>query len=220
MLIDDFLATVAPDLPGCPTPSLRLAVIAAAKEFFTESMVWDEIQDEVQIIANVQDYSLDAPEAGVKCIGLKAIYAPWMVRGQLIGSTMADIARELPTWNTATGGLPSHYTRAFDFDNFRVFPIPSNVPASGSTVRPHAIYTITDAATKLPDDMVLRYGEAIASGAKYRLMLQPKKTWSADAALAAYHKQQFEDGKIRAKVDAMHSKTTGDHYVPPRIFGR
>jgi hypothetical protein len=219
MLILDFVANnVQADLPGCPASAMKKAVIDAAKDFLTESQVWNEIQDPLLILSGVNEYSLDAPSTGVKCIDIKAVYAPWMPRGELIGVSMDQLAFALPNWDTAIGGQPSHYTRAFDFSNFRVFPYPSNVPA-GTQVRVHGVYTLTDTATQIPDDIVTRYGEKIASGAKYRLMLNPKKTWT-DLQLAKYHKDEFENGKISAKVDAMHAKTSGDHRVPPRRFGQ
>lgn len=217
MLISDFVANVLPDLPGCPTASVKKAVIDAAKEFLTESQVWNEIQDPLLILAGVNEYSLDGPSTGAKCIDIKAIYAPWMARGELFGVNMEQLASVFPFWDTATGSQPTHYTRAFDFTNFRVFPFPANVP-SGTQVRVHGVYTLTDAATVIPDDIVDRYGERIASGAKYRLMLNPGKTWS-NPQLAKYHRDEFDNGKISAKVDAMHAKTTGNFIVPARRFG-
>jgi hypothetical protein len=218
MLIADFLPRLLPDLPGCPSAAVKQALIDAAKEFLTESQVWNEVQDPTQIVSGVQEYSLDAPDSSARCIDVRAIYAPWMPRGSLIGVTLAQIARDDPAWAERTGSQPVYYTRAFDFSNYRVFPMPTNVPA-GTQVRVHGVYTLTDAATKLPDDIVTRYGEAIASGAKQRLMVQPGKTWSNDK-LAVFHLGRFESGKLNAKIDAMHGQTTGDIFVPPRRFGQ
>lgn len=211
--IVDLLKFVLPEVSGCPSATAKLAIIDAAKEFLTFSGVWNEIQDPVVLEEGEPNYDLEAP-TGARCINLKAVYAPWASRGELQGLT----SDQLPVdWQTAEGNLPYAYTRAMDFSSIRVYPIPTNVDGT-SAIRMHAIYTLKDTATSMPDDIVERYRDAICDGAKARLMVKPKQTWT-DLATAAYYQAMFNDKKLVAKVHAEHSKTRGNITVPPLKFG-
>lgn len=213
ILIADLLKYVLPEVSGCPTATAKLAIIDAAKELFTFSGLWNEIQDPVTLNEGEANYDLEAPP-GAQCISLKAVYAPWASYGELTGFT----ADQMPTdWQTAEGNLPSAYTRAFDFTSIRVYPIPTNVDGT-SAIRMHAVYTLKDTATTIPDDIVSRYRDLITDGAKARLMIKPKQTWT-DLPTAAIYQGRFNDGKLAAKVNAEKSKTRGNVTVPPRLFG-
>jgi hypothetical protein len=213
MTLEDFCKYVLPDVPGCPTFTAKQAVLAAATEFLTFSGAWNEIQDPVDVQDNVSEYDLDAP-SGARAIDIKAIYT---TSGELVPVTLRELAQILPTWQTAEGSAPAYYTRAFDFTTIRVYPKPVNPPAETLTM--HVVYTLKDTATTIPDAIVQRYQEPIASGAKARLMVMAKVAWS-DPKLALYHKAMFDDGKLAARVTASHDKTPAGLYVPARAFGQ
>jgi hypothetical protein len=215
MTLDDFLKYVLPEVPGCPTVTAKQAVLDAADEFLTFTGAWDEVQDAIPLLADVQEYELEAP-TGARCIDLKAVYTR---AGQLEGVTIRQLAVLLPNWQSAEASHPSHYTRAFDFSNIRVYPLPT--APDGETIAMHAVYTVTDRATTIPDVIVQRYREPIAAGAKARLQrMSPKVATWADARAAKERQDEFEDGKLAARVTANHSKTTGALYVPARAFGQ
>lgn len=213
MLISNFLPYVLPDVPGCPTAVAKAAVRLAAKEFLTDTGAWNEIQDPVTVVANAQEYDLEAP-SGARCIDLKDIYTSC---GRLTPKTIDQLSIVMPDWATAEGNIPAYYTRAFDFTTYRVFPKPT--APNGMVMRPHAVYTLLDTATAIPDEIVERYAEVIASGAKARLMTMPKVAWQ-DLQLAGYHKGVFEEGKSVARITAAHNKTSGAARAKPRRFGQ
>lgn len=215
MLITDFLKYVLPEVPGCPTVSAKQAILDSATEFLTYSGAWNELQDPIALSALNNEYDLDAP-TGARCIDIRAVYATFYSTGHLQPATMTQIALLFPQWATATANLPSHYTRAFDFNTIRVFPIPDN--PNGEVIRIHAVYTLKADATLIPDDIVERYREVIAAGAKTRL-LRMGAQWK-DMAMSAFYKTEFENGKLVAKVTAEHGKTRGYVTAPARRFGQ
>lgn len=209
----DFLKYVLPHVPGCPSVTARQAVLDAAREFLSESQVWDEIQDPIPVADDVQEYDLEAP-VGALCIDVREIY---LRTGTLIPVTVAQLSSVLPDWQTAQGSQPRFYTRSFDFSSIRIFPKP--LEPAGQTMRVHGVYTLSEAATDIPDAIVARYREPIASGAKYRLMVLPGQTWT-DLRLAEHHKNKFDDAVMTARITAQHGKTAGSAAVRPRAFGR
>lgn len=217
MTITDFLRYVLPGISGVPTPLARQAVIDAATEFLTETKVWDEIQGDVTLVDGAPDYDLDAPSGG-RCIDLKEVYAFWAPDGRLRGVTMSQLAREMPNWQTAQGSLPSHYTRAFDYSSVRVFPTPKE-PTADAVIRMHGVYTLREDATAIPDEIVRRWREPIAAGARARLLITSKDNPWRDLDLGQYEMRRFREGISEAQIYAEHSKTTGAVTVPPIRFG-
>ena len=218
MLIADFLNEfVYPDVVGCSAADMTLAVRRAATEFFIETGAWNEIQDPVPLVARTNEYGLDAP-TGALVIDVRDVYATWMVNGRLIPTTIAQLAYEMPNWASAEADRASRYTRAFDFTSIRVYPLPT-APTSSDVMRIHAVYSLKRSATTIPDDIVERWGEVIASGAKSRLMVMPRVKWF-EPKLAVYHGDLFASAKLAAKVNAEMSKTRGVVTAAPRAFGR
>jgi hypothetical protein len=60
--------------------------------------------------------------------------------------------------------------------------------------------------------------DAIASGAKARLLMMPGVPWS-NPALGAYYRQSFDASIIDARIEEMHDRVPGRLTVQPRIFG-
>jgi hypothetical protein len=215
--ITDFLRYVLPGISGVPSAVARQAVIEAAQEFLRETKVWDEIQDPIRLGDGVNEYDLEAPR-GAKCIDLQDVYAHWAPDGRLRGMTQSQLARQSPEWATARGGLPVAYTRAADFQTIRVYPIPTE-PQRDAVIRMHAVYTLSDDATELPEEIVSRWREALVHGARSRLLITSKDNPWRDLELGEYHRRQFRDGLQEAQIYAEHGKTRGEVIVPPIRFG-
>lgn len=90
---------------------------------------------------------------------------------------------------------------------------------AGAEVEAVAILEPLITATTVPD-LLLEYTEGIASGAKYRLMLQPGKAWSSPD-LAIYHRRAFDDAVgaafARSETGGVISTITAK---PKGAFGR
>jgi hypothetical protein len=217
MTLDDFLVYVLPDVPGCPSALAKQAVLDTAIDFLTHSKAWNEVQDPITLLAGTGSnvFDLEAP-VGARCIDLRNVYTSWG-SGQLVGKTLREISMILPTWQIAEANLPTWFTRAQDFSTFTVYPIPTTT--NGETITPHAVYTLKRTATTLPDDIVDRFRDAIADGAKFRLKSMTKKTWS-DPARSKVHRDDYEAARSRALVESIRDKTPGALTVTPRRFGQ
>lgn len=214
MTLLDFLDdNVMADVPGCPTAVAKKALLKTAIDFLSVSKAWSEVQDPIAVVDGVADYDFDAP-TGARCIEIKAVYTK---TGEIDGVNMTELALRMPNWQDAAGSSPLMYTRAFDFSSLRVYPMPTN--PNGETLRVHAVYTLTDTATSIPDDIVQRYADALSCGTKARLMLIPKTDWQ-DLKLAGYHKGEYETARSVAQITAAHDKTAGAVRARPRRFGQ
>lgn len=56
----DFLPLLAPHLPGCPDPSLKLYLASAASDFFARSYIWRDEIDAIFVAPRVIEYDLSA----------------------------------------------------------------------------------------------------------------------------------------------------------------
>lgn len=213
MLITDLLKFVTPHVPGCPTPTVRQAVMDSAIEFLTESQAWDEILDPVPVVDGVYEYDLEAPQGAV-CIDVKDVYTR---TSRLVGKTVGELAEIMPDWQTAQASSPAYYTRGFSYTSLRVCPIP--LDPVDETITVHGIFTLSPTATQIPDVIVTRHREAIVSGALGRLMLMPGQSWT-NAQLGQYHRDLANDKRASARVTAAHSKTSQSPSVRPRRFGQ
>lgn len=212
MDITDFNEYVYPDVRGCPTADVTRAVRDAATEFLTFSGAWKEVQEPMPLVADERQYFLSAPTDG-RCIDILNVYT---LAGELIPQTLQQLAVTFPDWQSCEGNVPSHYTRAKDYTSIDVYPLPTD-PGS-ETLTFHAVYTLRDTATTIPDEIVYRYKDALVSGALKRLLAMARTPWQ-DLKLAAYHAGQFQDAKEAARITARHDKTAGHITVPSRVFG-
>lgn len=212
MKLEALLFYVLPDVPGAPDVTVKQALLLSTIEFCVQTHAWDEIQDPIALEDGVNEYDIDVLQ-GSRVVAIKNI---WAANRELRPVTMTELQQLVPNWQTATGSFPSYYNAPDDLGSFRVYPIP--VDANGAEITLRATYAPTLTATSVPDAVLNRYLEPIISGAKHRLMVAPGKGWS-NSELALYHKQQFDEGVIRAKIDILHDKTQGSVRVKPVRFG-
>lgn len=212
MQISALLPEILPDVPGVPDPVAIQAIRQSCIEFCVETHAWDEIQDPINLIDGVNLYDIDVP-AGARVVTVKNIF---MTNSELRPVSMVELQTVMPNWQTATGSLPAYYNTTGDLGTVRVYPTPSQSNGAQITVR--AVYAPTLATLSVPDAVINRYLEPIMSGALHRLMMAPGKGWS-NPQLAVYHKAQFDDGVVRAKIDILHEKTQGSIKVKPVRFG-
>lgn len=211
MQIDPILPFVLPEVPGCPDPLARAHVLLAAMQFCRESRAWNEFQDPITLQAGVSEYDLDTPSDGITL----SILGVWIGPLELKPVSMHQLQDKLPQWRTLQGNEPVFYNAAQDFGSISVYPTPN---ASGMQMLVQAYYQPKITSTTLPDFIGDRYLEAIAAGAKARLMTMPGVPWSNNG-LAAVYKQAFDDAVSAARIEQDHGRTPGTLTVRPRAFG-
>lgn len=213
-LLDFVDKYVMADVPGCPTAVAKEKAFKAAQDFLTFSQVWVEVQDPEYVVARVRDYPLWAP-TGARCIDILNIYTR---AGALVPRTIQQLADEMPNWQSAEGSVPQFYTRSFDFTTFYVYPLPTD--PGDETLSVHGVYTLKEGATSILDEIVERFGEVIAHGAKERLMTMAGGVTWANPQLAIYHRNEYDTGRSVARITAAHGKTSGAAVARPRRFGQ
>lgn len=204
---EDLYPLILPEVPGCPIPTVRMAINRAARELCTQGLAWREDAYNVYLRPDAFEYDMDA-DCGAEVVVLNSA----KIDGRPL-SLMTD-PRALVSWGSRTGGVQRV---AVSPDALRVWvdPMPSDkqVMTLNVALRPSL------RATTLPEVIVRRYEEALASGAKWFLMRMPRQTWT-DGAAATVAKGEFDMKVGEARVEAETGNVTGSLRVTPRAFGR
>jgi hypothetical protein len=206
------LPYLLPETPGVPDALAEQAIMRAAHEFCTESGVWNEIQDPVSVIDNVNEYDLDKPTGSV-IVTIKSI---WMVNRELVPVTMERLQELIPNWQEAKGSDPAYYNCPNDWSVVRIYPIPYGANKAKMTIR--AIYAPAQFGSTLPQFLVDKHLDDLLAGAKARLMQMPGKAWS-NPQLAMLNQAAFNDGITKAKVGIAHDRVAGSVRVRPVRYG-
>lgn len=205
MKLSDFHRFILPEVVGCPEPMVDQAILQTVYEFCDQSGAWDEFQDPQTIQADVVDYDLDPPAGGIVL----------RVREVWINDRLLEFS---PTWEVAHWGNqkgdPIRYNAAVDRSQIRVFPAPN---ATGGQLKVRAVYAPSLSATTLPDFLIQRYAEGIASGVKAKLMLMSGAVWSSPQ-LGAYYRDVFTSSMVNARIESMHERVEGSLRVRHRPF--
>lgn len=179
---EDFFPDVLPDVPGCPSDVAIRAIRHAVIEFCEKSLIHQITQDPISIRANYSDYDLEAP----KGFRVHKVMKAWFKGVELTPVAPDDITTP-DTYNTVIGDYtpsksePTGYTQK-DFDSVSFLPIPNQSHTNAITMRV-ALVPLRD-STQVEDFLYEQWGEAIASGAKARLMLNPGKPYTNQEAAA------------------------------------
>lgn len=211
MKIEDFYRYVAIECQGAPDELLRQAIVQAAKDFCSRTHAWSQITDPIDLIDGQADYDLDFP-FGASPITVDAV---WCGGREMRAVTMAQISDVLPDWRTAESNVPQFYNMAHSLSSIRVFATPKD-PADSLVLS--IVYEPTLAATTLPDFLLDGNGEAIATGAKGRLMLMHNKQWS-NAPIGAAYRDAFDNMIVDERIKILHDRVPGTIRVQPRRFG-
>ena len=208
MKLDAFHPHVLTEVLGCPAPLMDLHLVSAAAEFCRETLAWTEAQDPMPLVNGMADYELDMPDQAYAC----TVRDVWLGGRRLTPITL----HALQGFGAGESNEPTHYNASSERGTLRVYPTPANV--TGQALVTRTAFAPVMAATTLPDFLGQRHMEVIASGAKARLMLIPGQAWS-NPQLGAYHRQQFDNGVLNARIEEAHDRVPGTLTVQPRRFG-
>lgn len=188
--LSSLLDRVNDEFPTVPRLLALRMLSDSAKEFLTRTHAWQETLTPVALRPGVFSYEL-APDSGVQVASLREV--------RLDGRRVDPIASEIPQrWgHTLSAGRPDVYTQIGP-STIQLWPSPD--AASSVTVLAALTLALSAPDANIPDDVVGEYGEAIASGAKMRLVRQANKAWFAPDAAAMYgvpYYQAIADAKRR-----------------------
>lgn len=213
MTLDEFYPYILAEVQGCPDPTININLVAAAIEFCTKSLAWSETTAPIALVNTQANYVITAPSDSRALMPRDV----WLDGSRLVPKTVDELAAVLPNWPTATGSNPAYYNASVTRGSIRVYPTPASVVAQALLIR--AAYIPTPAAQTLPDFLGHYHMEAIASGAKARLMATPTKDWF-NPELGLYHRGMFDAAIIDAKNTEAHDRVQGSISVVPRRFGQ
>lgn len=182
---DKFLPLVRPDVAGCPEFTILEHVRLAARDFCEATLIWKDFIDPFKTKSNQAVYQVDAPAEAHR---YEKLYCDGKELQQLN-------VRDLPEDWMGRVDKPYGYL-IFNAGEVQLYPTPS------------AAYDITGVAwltpdTEIPDWMFARHREAIAFGAKHRLMEIIGKEWSNPAG-AAFNSGKFAEAKLKLAGQKYH----------------
>jgi hypothetical protein len=173
------------DLPGLTSFAAANELRKAAQEFCRRTGVWRKTMDTMTLTAtDIHDFELSSTEKVVKITSAK-----------LNGQTLDPLTRE--QLDDQNRGIT-----AISATQFQLYP----EPASGDTLDLKVTLTPSNTALGVEDFIYDDYAEAIAYGAKARLMRR-KDTDYYDPAEAEVNEARFERAISQAHFDAAKGKT-------------
>lgn len=168
---------IMPHVAQCPAPLIEHELKRAAQLFFQQSRAWQVTLNPVSRLANDADVVVPMDSSDQELVRVES--ARW--NGKPLEPRTADEMdqRFVDDWRDHSG-TPEAYIQITP-GVMTLYP----VPADAGTLTLRVSVRPSETATGIPDDLAARFRDALATGAKSRLMLYQGKPWSApDMGLA------------------------------------
>lgn len=191
--ISSLCSRVTPELTGCPDvvaiEYLRDAVI----EFCDRSWYWAEELSPINTVANTATYTLSAPSGESIISSIISVSHKDTV---LKRRTETEMDRLISGWKDE-GGLQANSYTSTVVNVIRLYPYPTD--SVTGAIKARVALKPSRTATTIPQSIYDNYLEAIAAGAKSRLMAMTNQPWS-NPAMSAYYQSIFDRGITSAKI--------------------
>lgn len=188
---DYWLDEIMPSMTGLEIQFAIKHIRGAAIDFCEQSYAWRFDPIAININANQRQYSLSASFDDTEIVRVEQVFVSGK---QITVTSMSGLAQHNINFINVKG-TPTQYTQEFT-ERISLYPLPDKGIVGGLTykisLRPSRI------ADGMHDSIGKRYFDAIAHGAKARLLEIPSKPWS-DPNLAAYHRAKFDMVVARAR---------------------
>ncbi|NSX14950.1 hypothetical protein HTY52_12780 [Cupriavidus taiwanensis] len=196
----DLFNEVLPELPGVSEALATNAIRNTIIEFCRGSWCWRYFMDPLPVLAGLSACELDPPPGAEVTQVLVA-----KVDGkEILPKSETDLTALMPRWQTETG-TPKYYLTD-DPMQIILAPVPDTKIMGGLVVT--VALQPTRGSTGFPTWIWSRYFDALASGAKARLMAMPGKPWT-NLQQAVLYRAQFELTVAAAKVESQNSLSRG-----------
>lgn len=191
----DWYPDLMPHLPGCPAPIVEHELRRACQVFFEGSRAWKKKLPAIAITAGDESKMLTTGDVGIDVVRVEQA---WYDGKPLDVFTLEELAGAFSDdWRSHTG-TPIAIIQ-MEPGIVRLYPLPNANATIGLVVE--ASIKPSDSAAGIPDNHRVKFKEAIASGAKGRLMLYPNKPWSnVDSALAMV--SAFDAAVSKSRLEA------------------
>jgi hypothetical protein len=193
-LWSDFYDSALPELPGCPFVALNHALRQSAIAFCEQSLVWTYEHPDISIVAGVDEYAYIPPaETLVHAV-------TWAKFNETeLDTRTRDEDMRIWDWRNQTG-VPQYVLNMPN--SLKLVPKPD----LDGTLKLIVALKPDNSAIGIDDVMFQEHREAIAHGAKARLMLSPRKPYT-DPERAVLNMQMFNSKVLSAGVRASRNYT-------------
>lgn len=198
---DAFHPLVMADVIGCPIPMVDQALRNAAREFCQRTKAWTEWADTFTAPGGTNRFNFVVPD-GAELVSAR--------RASVDGVYLDVLASDsLPgDWQQGYDTGPEKSLVHIDTVEYLLYPRPS----AGAVIAIEMALQPSITATSVGDVILAQHAEAIAWGAKYRLLSKPGKDWT-DTATAAQARAEFERSVHHAANTAFRQKAPDQHRV-------
>lgn len=188
--LDDLLSDVIIDCPGV-NPALAMRRLQEAHyQFCKETQAWRALADRIQLQKNIRSYDISTPDDVV-------IDRLYFLEGE------GNVIPPAPLQYVQESSVRAYVQNARD--NISLLFDPSG-PADPNNLRVEDFLWPRIILLPAPNTNIIDcrlnedWGFRISSGAKWKLMISPKKDYSsADGAL--YHRQEYYRGMLDCRMD-------------------
>lgn len=192
---EDFFPYVTQYVPDASEFMLIDAIKQACIEFCEKTFVWQYTVPAMDIVANKANYAMTTP-ADTKSVGPIQVYYDTNLLIPKGPDELADIYR-MGDWQQVIGH-PQYVTRVTKPEVLLV-PIPSD-NATGALHIKTALAPTRD-SSEIDSEIFEQYAEAIAWGARARLLAQPRQDYSdKTGAIEAQKMFKYEINRCRMQV--------------------
>lgn len=205
--LSTLLGRIHDEFPSVPEGLALRALADSAKEFFTRTHAWQDKLSSVSLRVGSNTYDLSADD-GVQIVALKDV--------RIAGERLVPAAVEQARLQSSLPGpgVPSAFVQVSP-TSIELNRAPAD--AARLTVRAALTLALNATAVDIPDTVFDEYGEAIAQGAKMRLVRQASQPWSAPEAGSLYATSYYSAINA-AKIRAMSSMGEADMQVQYRSW--
>lgn len=192
--LSDLLDRVHDEFPGVPELLALRSLSDAAKEFCTRTHAWQEDLSEIAVVAGTGTYDVDV-DTGLQLVALKEV----RLDGRRLDPMAAEVPRRRRT--APVTGATIGYIQVAPTSIQLV-----DTPAEDAVLTAKAALTLArnNTVVAVPDSLLDEYGEAIAAGAKMRLVRMAAQPWYAPDMSVGYA-TVFYSGVNTAKMRTMTS---------------
>lgn len=191
-----------PWLPGCPIPTVEHVLRRTCQDFFGRTRAWKVYQDPFKVFANQQGFDIEIDDSNQEPVRIESAWLNGQ-RLNVFGASDMD-ASFTDDWQSHTGSTSTLVQ--ITPGSVLLYPVPVADSTTGLklrlSVRP------SDTASGIPDEMFVKFRQAITDGVLGHLMLQPAVEFS-NPVLGQDHRDSYKAARDAATLAALRSFGSG-----------
>jgi hypothetical protein len=194
---------------GCPSIIVDHELRRAAQRFFGGSRAWKVALNLIAVTAGQEMVAVSPDDTTQEMVRVEAAWYDGNPVDVYSPEEMDSLFND--DWQVHVGA-PAAIVQLTP-GTVRLYPIPLGASSIGLKLR--VSVRPSEDSTGIPDELLVKYRDAISDGAKHKLMLYPNRPWTAPD-LAALCGDAFETEIIKARVAASRSFGSGRISSRPR----